>query len=285
MMGYIYWDPSPEIFVLPIVHWPILWYGLFFALGFGVGFIIFYSLLIRLFEQTSDESLAHIKKRALWLTDRFTLYIVLSTVIGARLGHFLFYENPSHYLSHPLEILQIWKGGLASHGAAVGIVVGTILFAHFYRAPLANTSWLRLLDFVSIPTAFAGACIRLGNFCNQEILGTPSTLPWAVLFAHPMDQSAPIPRHPVQLYESLFYLLTFLLLWKLSRRLPPQGRLLGLFLLLVFGGRFLLEFLKVEQSTLLLNSSLTMGQWLSILPIFLSLWLLYRTSKLRGSAP
>lgn len=277
LIAYIYWDPRPEIFVLPVVHWPILWYGVFFALGFAVGFSIFYSLLVRLMLKTLDEPLADVKKRAMWLADRLTIYVIAATVIGARLGHFLFYEHPSQYLSHPLEIFLVWKGGLASHGAAIGIVLGVILFAHRYKALLGGLSWIRLLDLICVPTAFAGACIRLGNFCNQEILGTPATVPWAVMFGHPMDHSAPIPRHPVQLYEAFLYLVVFALLWRLTyapRYFLVKGRLIGLFLILVFGGRFFLEFVKVEQSSLVVKSFLTMGQWLSIIPVIAGLALL-----------
>ncbi len=281
IVAFFYWDPRPEIFVLPIVHWPILWYGVFFALGFAVGFSLFYSLLVRLMQKMSDEPLADVKKRAMWLADRLTIYIITATVIGARVGHFLFYESPSQYLSHPLEIFLVWKGGLASHGAAIGIVLGVILFARRYKALLGGLTWLRLLDLICVPTAFAGACIRLGNFCNQEILGTPASVPWAVIFGHPMDHSAPVARHPVQLYEACLYLLVFALLWRLTyapKWFLTKGRLIGLFLILVFGGRFLLEFVKVEQSLLVEKSFLTMGQWLSILPVAAGLALLLLSS-------
>jgi Prolipoprotein diacylglyceryltransferase len=168
----------------------------------------------------------------MWLADRLTIYVIVATVVGARLGHFLFYENPSEYLAKPLEIFFVWKGGLASHGAAVGIVLGVILFARRYKALLGGLDSIRLLDIICVPTAFAGACIRFGNFCNQEILGTATTVPWAVIFGHPMDHSAPIPRHPVQLYEALLYLVVFALLWRLTyapRYFLAKGRLIGLF--------------------------------------------------------
>ena len=285
LIAFIYWDPSPEIFVLPIVHWPILWYGVFFALGFAVGFSLFYSLLVRLMLQTFEETLPDVKKRAMWLTDRLTIYVIAATVIGARVGHFLFYEHPSQYLAKPFEIFLVWKGGLASHGAAVGIVLGVALFAYRYKALLGGLNWLRLLDLICVPTAFAGACIRIGNFCNQEILGTPTSVPWAVVFGHPLDHSAPIPRHPVQLYEALLYLVIFALLWRLTyapRFFLAKGRLIGLFLFLVFGGRFLLEFVKVEQSSLVVKSFLTMGQWLSIIPIAAGLFLLLLSFRKSG---
>ncbi len=256
----IYWDPRPEIFFLPLFHWPILWYGVLFALGFGAGFLIFSQILNRFLG--GDQ-----KERATQITDRLTLYMILGTIIGARLGHFLFYEHPQNYLSDPWEIFRIWEGGLASHGAAVGIILSLALFSYRLRSSEPSLTLLRLLDFVSVPTAFAACLIRIGNFINQEILGSPSSLPWAVQFGHPADRSLPIPRHPVQIYEALFYLCVFFLLWRLTFKksfLHNQGRLIGLFLILVFGFRFLIEFIKTEQSHLLSSCPLTMGQWLSI---------------------
>ncbi|PIS03241.1 MAG: prolipoprotein diacylglyceryl transferase [Chlamydiae bacterium CG10_big_fil_rev_8_21_14_0_10_42_34] len=256
----IYWDPKPEIFVLPIINWPILWYGVLFALGFAVGFPVFVGILTRFLGKSE-------KKKAVAITDRLTLYMIIGTVIGARVGHFLFYEHPENYLNDPFEIFRIWEGGLASHGAAIGIIIALVIFS--YRiAPIAPTlNWIRLLDFVCVPTAFAAVCIRVGNFINQEILGTPSSLPWAVVFGHPADGSMPVPRHPVQIYEALFYLAVFILLWRLTfvrSFLLRRGKLIGLFLILVFGFRFFVEFIKVEQSHLITVSTLTMGQILSI---------------------
>jgi prolipoprotein diacylglyceryl transferase len=139
-------------------------------------------------------------------------------------------------------------------------------------------SWIRLLDLLAIPAALAAACIRIGNFINQEVLGTPTNLPWAVTFGHPADGSLPIPRHPVQLYEALCYLLLFGLLWGLARRsraLLTPGLLSGLFLLLAFVFRFGIEALKVEQSRLLSScSTLSMGQILSLPVILFALALL-----------
>lgn len=261
----IHWDPKPEIFTLPFLHWPILWYGILFAFGFAIGFPLFVDVLTRYLGKDQ-------KPKAAAIADRLTIYIVIATIVGARLGHFLFYERPANYFRDPLEIIRIWEGGLASHGAAVAIILALILFSYRLRVP--QLTWIRLLDFISIPAALAGCCIRVGNFINQEILGTPTHLPWAVVFGHPADRSLPLPRHPVQIYEALFYLAVFFLLWRLSFKasfLQVQGRLIGLFLILVFGFRFLIEFLKEEQSHLLLSSSLTMGQMLSIPAILVGL--------------
>lgn len=279
MFSFIYWDPNPEVFVIPWLNWPILWYGVCFASGFAVGFLIFYILLFRALKIEGGETVSVLKKRAMFLTDRITVYMIASTILGARLGHFLFYESPSEYLSHPLEFFMIRKGGLASHGAAIGIVLGLFLFARRYKKDLGKIGTLGLLDLISVPAAFVGACIRVGNFVNQEILGTKTSVPWAVIFGHPMDHSLPVPRHPVQLYEALFYLIVFGILWRLtyvSKYFLTSGRLIGLFLTLVFSGRFFLEFFKEEQSALLEKSFLTMGQILSVVPIFVGLYLWFR---------
>lgn len=283
LLSFIYWDPDPEVFFLPILNWPILWYGVFFAFGFAVGFVLFYFLLLKVLQTRFKEPLASLKKKAMFLTDRLTIYMIISTIIGARLGHFLFYESPSDYLSHPLELFWIRKGGLASHGAALGIVIGLFLFARRYQKELGGLGAIRLLDLVCVPTAFAGASIRIGNFINQEILGTKTDVPWAVVFGHPMDHSLPAPRHPVQLYEALCYLATFFILYRLTflpKHFLKEGRLIGLFLVLIFGSRFFMEFLKVEQSFLIEKSFLTMGQILSIIPILVGFWLLFRSRKI-----
>ena len=276
----IYWDPNPEIFTVPFLNFPILWYGVFFALGFWFSFLIVVRILVRYFSlvpayKTHDA--VDLKRRAHSLVDRLTVYIVIGTILGARLGHFLFYEQPSDYLSDPLEFFRFRNGGLASHGAIIGIIAATLLFSHRIKKIYPDLTWVRILDFIAVPTALAGACIRIGNFFNQEILGTPTNLPWAVVFGHPADRSLPLPRHPVQLYEALWYLAVFVLLWRLSRKpsfLLKKGKLVGLFLILVFAFRFFIEFLKTEQSHLLTESLLTMGQILSI-PVILLGFLFY----------
>lgn len=278
MISFIYWNPDPSIFILPFFNWPILWYGLFFSLGFLLGFPIFVSIIARYFfilPQFKNEEKKSLKARAVVLADKLTIYIVLGTVIGARLGHFLFYENPSDYLQNPLEIFRVWNGGLASHGAIVAIIFSVMLFSYKIRLEYPSLHWIRILDFLSVPAALAGCCIRIGNFFNQEILGTATQVPWAVVFGRPFDQSLPLPRHPVQLYEAFGYLLVFLLLWKLSYQsyfLKFQGRLIGLFLILVFTFRFFIEFFKIEQSKLIVSEFfLTIGQILSIPAIALGL--------------
>ena len=273
MLSVIYWDLNPKIFTVPYLNFPILWYGVCFALGFWLSLLFFTRILIHYFQLSSKKwkNKSELKTKARALADRLTVYVVIGTIFGARLGHFLFYERPSDYLADPMEFFRFRNGGLASHGAIVGIIIAVLLFSYRMRKQYPDLTWLRLLDLIAIPTPLAGACIRIGNFFNQEILGTPSHLPWAVTFGHPIDGSLPIPRHPAQLYEAIWYFAVFLLLWRLSARpsfLLVRGKLVGLLLILVFTFRFFIEMLKPEQSHLL-HSYLTMGQILSIPAIVL----------------
>lgn len=277
----IYWDPNPEFFRIPYLNWPILWYSALFALGFALGFPIFVSLLTRYFRSSGpfrNEDPASLKKRATSLTDRLIVYMIVATVVGARLGHFFFYERPRDYLNRIGEIFKFPIEGLSSHGAAIAIVLALILFAYRFRQKTGGMSAVKLLDLIAVPTALAGSFIRIGNFFNQEILGTKTAVPWGVIFGHPADHSEPVPRHPVQLYEALSYLFVFLILWRLSYRpkfLNKEGRLIGLFLILVFGSRFAIEFLKLEQSRIMPQAfDLTMGQILSI-PAVVAGFILY----------
>ncbi len=350
LFASFYWDPNPEIFLVPWLGMPVLWYGLLFALGFIIGFPVFVGILERFFlarpvfepreligdwnnpqfsevakkgkeplccalnewlvstepaetklprkearvaacslhpqqalkrlklEFLQPHAILSLRKQAVFLADRLTVYMVVATVLGARLGHYFFYERPSDYLRNPLEVLQIWKGGLASHGAAIAIVIALGIFIHRYKTKARHLTWLHLLDFICVPTALAAVFIRIGNFFNQEILGTVTDVPWAVVFGHAADQSSPIPRHPVQLYEAFFYALVFALLWKLSFRvkyLMTQGKLTGIFLIFVFGFRFFVESWKIEQSHLL-SSVLTMGQILSIPAVLAGIFLFFK---------
>ncbi len=260
MLAAITWSVSPEIFDIWIFS--VRWYGILFALPFLIG----YYLVAPMFngEGRKREDL-----------DTLVLYMIVATVVGARLGHCLFYE-PTRYLADPISILRIWEGGLASHGAAIGIVIGMWLFA---RKRAAYSFWW-LADRIVMVVALAGVTIRLGNFFNSEIYGTVTDLPWGVVFTLANEK---LPRHPTQLYESLAYGLIFIFLWLRHKRFdgkPPASSQFAIFLTLTFLARFLIEFVKLEQGGLDdATLPLRMGQLLSIPFILLGLYLWRRSSS------
>ena len=243
----ITWSPDPEIF--RIGTFAVRWYGVLFALGFVCGYFIILGFFRR-------------EKIPVKLLDQLTTYMVIATVIGARLGHCLFYE-PGYYLSNPVEILKIWQGGLASHGAAVGIIFALIIFARKNKV-----SFLWIIDRIAVVTALAGFFIRMGNLMNSEIFGKPTSLPWGFIYERAGEIAQRTqPRHPSQIYEALAYLLIFALLLFVYRKKdgkPKEGILISLFLVLIFGVRFFIEFLKEPQVGFEAQMSLNLGQWLSI---------------------
>ena len=257
--GFINWNVSPEIF--SIGGFSVRWYGVLFASSFFFGYFI----LLRMFKKEG------IPVRVL---DELTTWMIVGTIVGARLGHCLFYE-PEFYLKNPLKILMVWEGGLASHGAAIGIIVTLYLFARFRKLP-----FLWVIDRIVIVVALSGLLIRLGNLMNSEIYGIPTQLPWGFRF---LRSSVPAeildPRHPTQLYEGLSYLGIFLYLWWYyyhKNGKPAPGYLFGMFLALIFGVRILIEFVKEPQVGFERNMILNLGQSLSIpfvlIGIALVLW-------------
>lgn len=250
------WDPDPVAFYLPYFDIPIFIYGICFVTGFYLGYL----LLIRMMRKELGEPLATES------VDKLTWFVVAGTVIGARLGHVLFYDL-DRYIANPWLILNTREGGLASHGGTIGVMLGLFLFQKFYFSKKTSLNFLNLLDRVVVPTALAACWIRIGNFFNQEIVGTPTNLPWGVLFGHPADGLSPVPRHPSQLYEAVLYLATFFLIYCLYTRTAIKekaGCLTGIFFIFVFGGRFLVEFTKEIQGSIFDQSFLQAGQWLSL---------------------
>jgi prolipoprotein diacylglyceryl transferase len=227
---------------------------------FATGFLTGYQMMQKMFtsEGLKDE-----------VVDRLFLYVFVSTLVGARLGHCLFYE-PEVYLQDPIRILKIWEGGLASHGAAIGIVTAIILFCR--RTP--QVSLFFTLDRQAVVTAWMGGLIRIGNFFNSEIIGHPTNAPTAITFSR-VDST---PRHPAQLYEAAVYFCLFgLLRWMYSK--PALRNRRGLFggtlLSVIFIARFLIEFLKENQVSFEESMPLNMGQILSIPVILVGItWLI-----------
>lgn len=251
---YITWSVSPEMFHIgPIT---LRWYGLLFALSFVIGYII----MQRIFKH---------ENQPVALLDELATYMIIATVIGARLGHVFFYE-PASYLQHPLDILKIWEGGLASHGAAVGILIALYIFARKKHKP-----YFWALDRVVIVVALAGFFIRTGNLMNSEIFGKPSELPWAFIFTRVSD----IPRHPTQIYEGLCYLATFFFLhhyYYKKNGAPRPGDIFGMFLIAIFGMRIIIEFLKEPQVGFENQLTFNMGQILSVPFVLVGIYLLLR---------
>jgi phosphatidylglycerol---prolipoprotein diacylglyceryl transferase len=247
LTAYITWNANPEIFRFGT--FAVRWYGVLFALGFFIGYFI----MQRFFRKEGVP---------LKLLDQLTTYMVVSTIIGARLGHCLFYE-PAYYLAHPLEIFKIWQGGLASHGASIAIIIGLIIYSKRNKM-----SFWWVIDRIGVVTALAGCFIRLGNLMNSEIFGKPTSVPWGFIYVNASDPAQSTqPRHPTQIYEALIYLLIFFILLFIYNRKngkPKEGVLISLFLILIFGTRFFIEFLKEPQVGFEQGMSLNMGQWLSI---------------------
>ncbi len=337
--SFLHWNPAKELFILPIMGWPILWYGFFFGSGFFLGYLIFLrrikgffrekpyfteedllqkkEILLLLKKHFAKDELGNattvlamlnhllkqenlfqklpfgkkgvlslpllvknrelldlflspyvltLSKRSTRFVDKLLLYVVLGTIIGAKLGHFLFYENFFSYIKAPWELFQ--GRGFASHGAVVGVFLAGYVFIRKEK----GISWKVLLDLMVLPSLFIAGSIRLGNFFNQEVLGTVTTVPWAIVFENPLNGSLPAPRHPAQLYEAFFYFFLFFLFSCFFKKRVFSGKTAGSLLCLLFSFRFLIEFFKEEQS-LFFSGFLNMGQVLSVPFLLFGFWL------------
>lgn len=222
---------------------------------------------------------------AFTFVDKGCWFVVLGALIGARLGHVFFY-GWDYYRTHLAEIPKLWEGGLASHGGGLGVLFAIYLFNKWVgKKIIPNLTFVSLLDLLAIPTALTAFFIRLGNFFNQEIVGTVTDVPWAVRFGHPWEGGGALPRHPVQMYEGLLYLFLFFVLyamWKKGLQHRQEGVITGLFFLVVFSWRLLMEFLKAPQGGVFENSFLQTGQMLSLPFIAVGLWLTLRSLSRRG---
>lgn len=267
-LAFINWTVDPEIFnttfTLPLlgeINLAVRYYGVLFAMGFILG----YYIMMRFF-----------KKEGLTveLLDKLATYMIVATIIGARLGHVLFYQ-PEYYFANPHEIYKIWHGGLASHGAAIGITIALWMFSR-----KTKRSFMWTVDRIVVVVALAGALIRTGNLMNSEIYGNPTNVSWAFIF--PLGDPEMLPRHPTQIYEALAYLATFIFLYMYYQRSegkPKQGILIGWFFFMVFGFRFLVEFLKANQVSFEEGLALNMGQLLSIPFVILGIVILWAVKK------
>lgn len=246
----IHWNVDPVLFSIGPLG--IRWYSLLFVSGFILGYYIFTWFLKR--EKVDQKVL-----------DPLLYTLLIATIIGSRLGHCLFYQ-PDYYLGSWegfLEIFQPWKGGLASHGGALAILLAMIWYARKYGRP-NGFDYFWIMDRIVITVCFAGAAIRLGNLFNSEIYGDVTTLPWGFIF----ERNGEIqPKHPTQLYEAFSYVaLGLVLLWIYKRHLDSlkRGELFAIFMVALFGIRFLIEFIKEPQVGFEEQMVLNMGQLLSI---------------------
>jgi len=245
----------------------IRYYSLLFLCAFLLGLY----LTKRIFEEKGiDTKYLH----PLFIT------IFICVVIGARLGHVFFYR-PRYFLAHPLEIIKFWKGGLASHGAAIAMLIGVIIFTRIY--PL---TFFQIADSLSMPIAIATSFVRLGNFFNSEIVGRVTSVPWAVKFLRYREPNGGPPqyRHPSQLYEMVIGIIIFVTLWTVFKRRKDKlqdGTLFYLLLFMYFTLRFLVEFVK-EYPFIIPSIPLTTGQYLSIPFIIFSAYMLFVRGKIRS---
>lgn len=284
LLDYITWDVNPIL--IPFGNGGgVRWYGLLWA----VGIYLCYLVQVRLYR--------HEKCPMEW-ADKLFIWIALGAIIGARIGHCWFYEwhltnapiqifgwtinyrNP--YIEHPFDLLKIWEGGLASHGGALGIIftawaLNKWVFSKQY--PKYQTSALWILDRLCIGVCLTAFCIRLGNLFNSEIYGGPTDLPWGFIFVR---DGQTVPCHPTQIYEMLYCVAAMTITWPMywkGKAYRREGLLLGVFLLIVFGTRFILEFIKNDQETFEAGHLLNMGQWLSIPFIIGAVWLIIRAMR------
>ena len=273
MLDFITWTASPDIISGHLAT--VRWYGLMFAIGFWAG----YEVVWREFR--------HEGAPERWVASLF-FYVIVATVVGARLGHVFFYDW-DYYSRHLSEIPKIWEGGLASHGGVIGILIAIWLYSRW----VTKRSMLWTLDRLVVPVGLVAALIRLGNLFNHEIYGGPTSLPWGFRFVDNVNewmQGAPpvftVPCHPTQLYEALCYLLVFgLCMWMYWKRNDQErpGLIFGVFMLGIYLARFVIEYVKNVQEpweiAMRARLGLDMGQLLSIPFIVLGIWLIVRACR------
>ncbi|MFD0999680.1 prolipoprotein diacylglyceryl transferase [Ohtaekwangia kribbensis] len=277
MLTYIAWNVNPDIYTFNIngTELPLRWYGVLFAAGFLIAQQILYYIFRKDLKPSGD-------------VDKLTIYIVVGTIIGARLGHYIFYEwelllqAPGTWF---ISLITPPFSGLASHGGTMAVLVAIYL----YSRQKDDQSFLWVVDRIAVVAPLTGAFIRFGNLMNSEIYGEATSLPWAFIFQRETDPSLlPLePRHPTQLYEMLVYLLLFaytFYLWKYKRATIPVGTITAVLLIVLFTARFLIEFLKNNQSGFENELFLNMGQLLSIPAVILGIVILiigYRRKEVK----
>lgn len=273
MLLSVTWNVNPTLF--EVFGREVRWYGLLWVIGLIVAVYIVQSIYKK--EKLPEK----------WFDSLF-IYMMLGIILGARLGHCLFYQ-PDYYLANPIEILKIWEGGLASHGGVIGIIIAVWL----YSKRVTKKSMLWTFDRVMVPTGFTAGMIRLGNLMNHEIYGSVTEKPWGFKFIDNVNQwmhgAEPIftePSHPTQIYEAVIYFLIFAITmhmyWKTNAKDKP-GLILGVGIFLIFVARFFIEYIKIVQvdseEAMRDATGLILGQWLSIPFIIWGAWLIFNALK------
>ncbi|RFC35710.1 MAG: Prolipoprotein diacylglyceryl transferase [Candidatus Nitrotoga sp. LAW] len=242
------------------------WYGLMYLLAFML-FLWLGKLRIRTLGRPGWDDK---------MMDDLLFYGILGVVLGGRLGEVLFY-NPGYYLSHPLEILAVWQGGMSFHGGFLGVLVAMALFARQHKLP-----WLQLMDFIAPLVPLGLGAGRIGNFVNAELWGRPTNMAWGMVFPNVDD----LPRHPSQLYEFVLEgLVLFALMWLYSRKPRPVGAISGLFLIGYGSFRFFVEYTRNPDDGIfgLMSFGISMGQWLSLPMVIVGLIFLLRGRRKAGA--
>lgn len=253
-MEHFIWNIHPNILEFGSIQ--LRWYGVFFVGSFFVGL----SIMTWIYKRENRDPI---------VLDNMLLYIMTGAVIGSRLMHCFAYE-PEFYFANPIEILKVWKGGLASHGGMLGLIFALYIFSKRY-----HESFFWILSRVTIAGALTASAIRFGNFFNSEILGLPTDKPWGVIF----ERVDMIPRHPVQLYEAFAYLLLAFILWVTYKSVSSSFAtkiLPAIFATYMFSIRFLLEYTKTRQSDYVTDLPFSTGQMLSLPFIIIGIvWILW----------
>jgi prolipoprotein diacylglyceryl transferase len=266
LLFVFHWNVKPEIFMIS-ENFGIRWYSLLYGMAFFVG----YNVLFWMFKKEKKDTEG---------ADELLMYMFFAVLIGARLGHVFFYDW-KYYSQHLMEIPMVWKGGLASHGAAIAIPIALWL----YKRKHPDQTYLWIIDRVAIPLALGASFIRYGNFFNSEIVGAYTNGSWGIIFDRLGETQ---PRVPIMLFEAFLYDFIFvvlLIIYVRKKYKPQEGSLMAIFLFIMFIGRFFLEYWKVDENRLTLAGiTLTHGQWLSIPFVLLGFFIYYLSNKNKSAA-
>ncbi|WP_348664017.1 prolipoprotein diacylglyceryl transferase [Chlamydia vaughanii] len=267
-LSAIYWNHSKFLWNAETYHFRLSWYGLCFSVGILLASIL--GIYLAISSYSKQDSLVFSKDQLRGALENFALYSLLFIIPGSRIAYVLFYGG-DFYFKHPLEILKVWNGGLSSHGGMVGLILWAMIFSWRYRRKIPKLTFLFICDLSASVFGCTAFLIRVGNFMNQEIVGTPTKLPWGIIFSEPAQGVLGVPVHPVQLYEGICYLILSAILFFLSYKRYLRigaGYATSIALMGIAIIRFFAEFFKSHQGKVVgPDCLLTIGQMLSM-PLF-----------------